>query len=606
MSSLTVWARPGLPPRSLGGAVLWEAFLPDDAPPDWVSLPDYVHRERDDLRSRYQSWLTDVSQRALNGVTLADFMSIRSNLSYWWMTLPTDNSLAPDSPAYRVLRLFALSSIAEAMVFDHVKVVTDRRDVAEAVALWADSLDKSCTVDFSDPIRGNPNRHHRPRAPILAMLRVFWNHLLISMQPSRRAARATTEEGIVFIDYLAHLQEPGSNGAFRSNYWGPLVEMLEDWPEPVNWLHTSATYVTPQVIESDVATCEAFNATRPAHSLLHSYLDLRTVGRALRDYLRIRRFGKRLWKQRDLFVEAGTQLDLSPLLHDLVQNQYFGRTAALNAFWISLWESAIHALPAQRLGVYLFENQPWELAFLSAWQRTNLGRLLAVAHSTMRFWDLRYFSGDISNDRHDKPSPNTVVVNGPLMEATAVNGGYPERLLLVAESLRLEPDLDSQDKAVTDVLVLGEYDVAHDRDVIEFAKHLATNLKPAAHVTYRPHPIAHVDPRSIPAGWSMSQHTSVQHAIAACRIAICGPTTSAALDARLMGKSVIVAGVAETLISSPAIGLPNVYLATTRDDVASPAHDIRIKPVADLTPVPLCTEPQIPRWIRLLTEGAAG
>ena len=605
MDSLTVWAHPGLPPRSLGNVVLWEAFLPDDAPSDWISLPECVHENREALRSRYQSWLTGISQRKLSGVNVAEFMSIRSNLSYWWMTLPTDNSLAADSPAYRVLRLFALSSVSAEMELDHIRIVTDRPDVAEAVGLWANSTDKSCTVDISDQGKSQPGRHQRTRGPMPAMLRVFYNHLLISMQSSRKAGRAATREGIVFIDYLAHLQGTQFNSAFRSNYWGPLVELLEDWPEPVNWLHISANYATPTVIRSDVAKCEAFNAIHPAHSLLHSYLGLKTVFRALRDYVRIRRFGKKLWQQRDVFVERGTGLDPSPLLQDLVKDQYFGRSAALNALWISLWESTIHALPMQRLGVYLFENQPWELAFLSAWQRSHFGRTLAFAHSTMRFWDLRYFPGFDSISLCSIATPNSVVVNGPLMKAAAVRGGYPESLLSVAETLRSHKDVRSRGEVVTDLLVLGEYDVAHDKDIIEIANSFADSFEPPAHVTYRPHPTAAIDHRSLPPQWTLSQHQSVYAALATSRVALCGPTTSAALDARLVGKRVVVVGLADALISSPAIGLPNVYLATTKADALLLAKHVFTESVADLDPAPVCLDPEKLRWQMLLSEGAA-
>lgn len=606
MSSLTVWARPGLPPRNLGNVVLWEAFLPDDAAPDWVSLPDYVHRERESLRTRYQSWLSGISQHEVNGVSVAEFMSIRSNLSYWWMTLPTDNSLAADSPAYRVLRLFALSSVAAGMNFDHVEVTTDRRAVAEAVALWADGTGKPCEVDFNDPSTYQPNSRQRSRGPILAAIRVFWNHLLISMQPSRKAGRAATKEGIVFIDYLAHLQKPGLDGAFRSNYWGPLVELLDDWPEPVNWLHVSANYATPTVVRSDVDKCEAFNTVHAAHSVLHSYLGLKTVLDALRDYVQIRRFGKKLWKQRDLLIEAGTRLDPSPLLHELVQDQYFGRTAALNAFWISLWDSTIHALPMPRLGVYLFENQPWELAFLSSWQRSHFGKTLAVAHSTMRFWDLRYFPGHNFSSFCNRPTPNSIVVNGPLMKASAVSGGYPESLLSSAETLRFPVEVDSRDEAATDLLVLGEYDVAHDKDVIEIARNFADSLEPAAHVVYRPHPTAEINPRSLPSKWALSQHSTVNDAVAASRMAVCGPTTTAALDARLVGRRVVVIGLPDTLVSSPAIGLPNVYLVTTKVEATSLALEILTESIADLDPVPVCTETEFPRWQRLLSESSTG
>jgi len=40
---------------------------------------------------------------------------------------------------------------------------------------------------------------------------------------------------------------------------GPLVELLEDWPELVNWLYLPATYATPSNISPDVDDCDSFN-----------------------------------------------------------------------------------------------------------------------------------------------------------------------------------------------------------------------------------------------------------------------------------------------------------------------------------------------------------
>ena len=606
MRSLTVWAVPGLPPKTLDDAILWEAFLPDDKPPGWISLPDYVHRERERLRSRYQSWLISVSSSDVKGVTLASFMSIRTNLSYWWMTLPTDNALAVDSPAYRIVRLFALSDVTAEIDFDHITVVTDQPHLAETVALWARSAGKSVTIDTNDASGNRKEYAPGTRAPMLAMLRVFWNHLRIALQASRKAGRGATGQGVMLVDYLAHLRTPRQDGAFQSNYWGPLVGMLEPWPEPVNWFHIPAKYATPAIIRSDVDRCAAFNTAHSRHSLLHSYLDLRTLGRALRDYARIQRFGWHLRRNRNVFLERETGLDPSPLLNDLLQDQFTGRTAALNACWINVWESAINALPQQRLGIFLFENQPWELAFLAAWRRSHFGRLLAVSHSTMTFWDLRYFPGEFADDPRSRPTPNAIVVNGPLMKAAALQGGYSEHLLPIAETLRSQPEEASQDAAFSDVLVLGEYDVAHDKEIIEIARNFADASRPAARVTYRPHPTAKIDASSLPAEWSLSRHPTINAAVATSRISICGPTTSAALDARLMGKSIVVIGLANTFISCPALGLPNVYVAKTTGEAMSLAKEVLSEPVIALDPGFVCRDSQLTHWHRLISDGYAG
>lgn len=600
MSSLTVWARPGLPPRSLSNAVLWEAFLPDDAPSDWVSLPEYVHREREDLRTRYQSWLSGVSQRALNGVTLAESMSIRSNLSYWWMTLPTDNSLAADSPAYRVVRFFALSDVAADTEFDDVTIVSDRVEVAEAVANWARSNDKPVTIKAGKPIQHTSERRRPSRGPFLAMLRVFWNHLRIALHSRRQTGCRVNKQGVVIVDYLAHLKEAGLGRSFRSNYWGPLVEMLEEWPEPVNWLHISAKYATPAVVNKDLKRCKTFDVEDRCHSLLHSYVTLRVVGRAILDYVRIRNFGLALRKRPDVFTEVDTGLDPSHLLASLIEDQYFGRSAALNAVWINLWESVIDSIPKQRIALYLFENQPWELAFLSAWYRSDSGRPLAVAHSAMRFWDLRYFSIPDVDNASGKPSPTEIVVNGPLMKATAVEGGYKEELLLVAESLRMPLDISAQTGGAGDVLVLGEYDGAYDARLLSAAEAIINQLGSNVNAVYRPHPTSTEDLNFPSNRWSRSEFDSIATAIAQCEVAVCGQMTTAAMDACMNGRRVFIVAAADAFISSPAIGLPNVQVVTSQADLNSaPRVEPESLPSKSSRQL-VCTDRKLPRWRSIL------
>lgn len=567
MVSLVVWASPGDPPRTPEPTVLWKAFRPSDPPATWVSLPEHVELNKDVLRRRYRLWLANIAQRDMGGIALQEFMSIHPNLSYWWLTLPTDFSIAVDSPAYRVTRLFALADAAAAMEFDHVKVVADRVEVAKAVELWAKSIGKPVTIEMKKSIEDLGRNRRRCRGPFLAVLRVFWNHFRIALQRGRKSDCFANEKGLVLVDYLAHLQEPGLDGTFRSNYWGPLVEVLDEGREPVTWLHVSPKYATPAVVNEDLKKCRAFNSERQHHRLVHSYVDLRTVGRALRHYMRIRHFGSALLRRHNVFVEMGTGLDPSPLLMGLVEDQYLGRSAALNAIWISLWKSVFDSLPKQRLGIYLFENQPWEMAFLAAWREAGVGRLLAVAHSTMRFWDLRYFQDEVAPGTSGRPFPNEIVVNGPRMKAAATEGGYQEESLLVAETLRHELGMSARTQEGGDVLVLGEYDAGNDKELIDLAKEVAQQLGPEVNTVYRPHPAATMNTGLLPDRWSLSGLETIGAAIANCQVAVCGPTTSAALDASLNGRRVVVVGRADAFISSPAIDLPNSHLITSKVDL---------------------------------------
>ena len=54
-------------------------------------------------------------------------------------------------------------------------------------------------------------------------------------------------------------------------------------------------------------------------------------------------------------------------------------------------DNILSNIPKQKVGIYLLENQAWEKSLISSWNKFNHGGLIGVAHSTIRFWDLRYF-----------------------------------------------------------------------------------------------------------------------------------------------------------------------------------------------------------------------
>ena len=59
------------------------------------------------------------------------------------------------------------------------------------------------------------------------------------------------------------------------------------------------------------------------------------------------------------------------------------------------------------------ENQNWERIFLFFWRKNGHGKNIGVKHTTIRYWDLRYF--DISKNKFfNLPQPDLVAVNGKI------------------------------------------------------------------------------------------------------------------------------------------------------------------------------------------------
>ena len=132
--TMLLWARPGSPAGSVldapSAVVLWEAFLPEDAPAAWRSVPQTVLDGRDDYLGRFRRGLHDLGAAAAPSCRV-------DGVDYWWLTLPADYSLEPDSPASLIVRLLALGDIADSLGDHQVEVHGADPALRRMLEAWA-------------------------------------------------------------------------------------------------------------------------------------------------------------------------------------------------------------------------------------------------------------------------------------------------------------------------------------------------------------------------------------------------------------------------------------------------------------------------------------
>jgi len=576
VSALTIWADDDPPPENSGPVALWQAFLPEDAPEDWYAMPEEVHRNREGLRTDYLAWLHEVGVAKVRSVPLVNRMAIRPGLSYWWMTIPADNSIESNSPAYIAVRLMALAALADRLDVTNVKIVTSDRSLARLLRAWAKATGRTYEVLLGP--RPRLTRESLYLAlPILAALRVIIGHAGIPRRVKRRPdepASGLGQTGICLVDYLAHFS-PGAveEGRFASNYWGPLVEVLDEPDEPVRWLHLSADLASKGVVTRDDHLVGRFDehAAKQTHDLLHRHLTWAVLARSCRDYLRVRWFGLTARPRARLFADASSGTSMWQAFRAAYRDQFFGKTAMLNCLWLNLFEEACERMPPQRLGIYLFENQPWELAFIHAWRGAGHGELIGVAHTTTRFWDTRYFKDprDLWSESgaNPMPWPDRVAVNGDRMREMCERGFYvPERMVNVASlrfSIAMKPTGRRLGMGVLRVLLCGEYSESASLRLQAMVLAAVLKVPTAVSVTYRPHPTRSAQEV---AAWSYTPSRTLQALrpqLLEADIAICGPHSTIALEAVLNGTAVIVVADGHAFLSSPAEEDSRVTLVTT-------------------------------------------
>jgi surface carbohydrate biosynthesis protein (TIGR04326 family) len=422
-------------------------------------------------------------------------------------------------------------------------------------------------------------------------------------------APVSQRAGITFVDYLAHLgPDAVTEGRFDSRYWGPLVDVLDETDEPVHWLHISADLASGKVVDRDGQMVRQFNsnAMKQTHGLLHEHLTWGVLARSCRDYLRVCSFGIRVRNRTHLFTDSQSRVPLWQAFRATYRDQLFGKTAMLNCVWINLFPEALANQSHQRLGLYLFENQPWEMAFINAWRAAGHGDLIGVAHSTTLFWDTRYFkdprdmwSGDADNPM---PWPERVAVNGPAMRTQCQNAGYVANRMVDVEALRY---LDIQQEprpplpgGPIRILVCGEYSPDAAQRMLDVVNEALDIIDIQIATTYRPHP-AYAGPQvRLDLSIQHDANTSIREAIGASDVVVTGAMSSVSVEAVCSGRTTFIIGDGRTFLTGPVELCSRADIVTSSDNFAAAISHSRALPqrTSDNAKDFCATDPGLTKW----------
>jgi len=248
-----------------------------------------------------------------------------------------------------------------------------------------------------------------------------------------------------------------------------------------------------------------------------------------------------------------------PVFRSQFRDDWYGMTAFHNCLALNLFEDFFNKLPKAPLGVYLFENQPWEMALIHAWRTGGHGRLIGFAHSTIPFWSTRIFKDprDLWSQGQSGRMlcPDQVAVNGPRARDALRLGGYPNDRLIDVEAVRYlkRPTVGDNTRSSDDVLlVLGEYNWDITERIIDIVRQALDIADFHGDVVFRSHPAMTLLWDHLPNGFSIDRHHTSNDALRDASIVVCGALSSVAIEALRLGKPTYLVADGRTFTSSPA------------------------------------------------------
>jgi surface carbohydrate biosynthesis protein (TIGR04326 family) len=404
-----------------------------------------------------------------------------------------------------------------------------------------------------------------------------------------------------------------SNGKFESSYWGNLPSILQETNKQTNWLHILTDdfkMSNSYAISRSIKKFNLLGKNYQNHALLDSFLSIKIIIKTLQEWNNLQ--SKFMKIEKVISVIPSEQLQLWPLFRKEYEKTSYGIRTAENILTLNLFEKACALLPKQSIGVYLFEQQPWEFSLLYSWKNFSHGKIIGAQHSTILFWDLRYFSDSqsyLNPDHYRLPMPNKIAVNGPVAFDTLIKAGYQENDIVLTEALRylnlstpnLKQNLSKHNNKFLRILVMADYLEENSNFQIKLLEESIHLLPFKIKITIKPHPSRAIkatdfsglefDISNEPLS-DLLQHTDVAYSSAA---------TSAAVDAYYSGIPVISVINPSELNLSPLRGVSGVFYVSTPQSLIETLNNIRARKDTPRDLMNFFTIDQaLPKWRTLL------
>jgi surface carbohydrate biosynthesis protein (TIGR04326 family) len=604
-----IWDSDDIPPVFSDTVILWNGFQ-SDIDKKIISLPKFLEENADKLKKRYLAWIYDVGVRLIDNKKIVDHLEIRPGLSYWWMLPLTEKSVFKSPQLTSAIKLFAIEELLNGISPNKIILVSRDDKIASVICKWC----KTQNISFEKTLisRNIPLKLSRI-IPVSVyafffLMRLFFIRFSLIQKNNVTQPKAK----ISFIDYFANFQfGKFESKKFSSNYWKKLINTLYELKIRTNWLHLfpSDTLGASKAVNlANKFTKQSENLE--CHSIINSSLSISMLLGILIDFFSLCLKRYKLKKISNYFKPINSELDLWPLYLDEWDRSLCGITAISNCLMIRWIEISIRNLPKQNLGFYLQENHAWEIALNYYWRKFGNGELFGVAHSTVRFWDLRYFHDKRTyNDsgHNPLPRPNMIAINGEVSKQAFEKWDYPAKELVEVEAVRYQyllskPDTpEISDPTFFKILVCGDIMQEATRSMMKLIERASVNLPAGIIIEVKPHPLCMIKQVDYPKMNFNIVEKPLEEILIRYNVVFTSNSTSAAVDAYCFGLPVIQIIDGNSLNMSPLRNIEGVIYITDDITLVNAINEVSIEKHFVFKPF-FYLNKDLPKWKKLLTN----
>lgn len=547
------------------------------------SLPRIVDSDKENFKSKYLKLIFNLGESLINDSSIVSILKIRPGLSYWWMTLISEKNNSIKSPQIdNGVKLIALQSWLIKADYSEILLKSSNSQLASSIEILSENLD----INF-EWIKLNKKvnklgfvRYLYQTLPITIQALITFFKKIVLRWPLKGEGLKSWKNSTASITVFSFLfnQSPESieKAIFKSPFWGELPQQFKINDISTNWLHLynpDKSLPSAKLAKNLIHKFNQNEFNNQLHVTLDSFWSFKIIIAVLNDWIFLIKSNLKI---KNHIVKKSDFL--WPIIKDDYNLSMIGPVSIDNLINLNLFYQALSCLPRQKKGFYLQENQGWEYGLISAWRESKHdASLIAIPHSTIRYWDLRYFFDKeiykIDGKHCCLPFPDYVGVNGDIAKKMLGLAGFPSEKLIEVEALRYQylNNLKKTKKGRhQNVLVLGGKNIKNQMKLLNSSDSL---LHESLKFIIKSDPWNPIKLNDYQKNRMTLTSETMPELLSQYNVVYTDNITSAAVDAYCAGKKVISMLDPNTLNLSPLLDFKDVFFVSSPEELAEALND---------------------------------
>ena len=525
---------------------------------NFISILEYLNSNEIEIRNTFFELIDSFSKTIFNGKPLHEYYNL-DTYNTWFMSTICEKSYYKSPYLTDVIKYLTLEKIIKDTSPKKIILVNANSRLNNIISQYC-SIQGIGFKAENETIFKNKNTASKIiffLKGILFFIRYFFQNFFSYWQ---KKSFFSDQKTIFLCSYLINFDKNKIvENIFGSHFWGDLPEKIKNNSFKINWLHLSVKNNNPNVEFKKLGVDRKNNFN--SHNFTSSFLTIGSWKNIILNYITTIR---RVNRAKLIKIFSNERHIYSLFLKDFLDSSY-GPILIQNLIYIESFDTLFKQIPKQKMGLYLQENQGWELSFVNAWKKHDHGKLVSVQHSSVSFWDMRYLN---PYSKKNYPfSPDFFAVNGNSARRHFEDFNYPTDKVIELEALRylkLESLSDSNNKK--GILILGSIVKKTTLEMLNIILPITRGINKK--IYFKSHPAQYIYIDNIKYPNINITDLTLDKLLKQFDTVICCSSSSAAVESFILNLKTIVFIPTGDLNKSPLKKIPNVFFVSTKKEMA--------------------------------------